>query len=79
MQLFPKGQVINLHPWEYNEVPVLLGAALRQPVPVVILHLTRPPIHPGSGQRLALPRISRRLAEPTWSGTTFRGSRKGAL
>jgi transketolase len=44
MQLFPKGQVINLHPWEYNEVPVLLGAALRQPVPVVILHLTRPPI-----------------------------------
>ena len=44
MQLFPKGQVINLHPWEHNEVPVLLGAALKQDVPVVILHLTRPPI-----------------------------------
>ncbi len=44
MQLFPKGQVINLHPWEHNEVPVLLGAALKQDAPVVILHLTRPPI-----------------------------------
>ncbi len=44
MQLFPKGQVINLHPWEHNEVPVLLGSALKQDVPVVVLHLTRPPI-----------------------------------
>ena len=26
-QLFPDGHVIDLHPWEYNEVPVLLGAA----------------------------------------------------
>ena len=25
-QLFPEGAIINLHPWEYNEVPVLLGA-----------------------------------------------------
>lgn len=44
MQLFPRGHVINLHPWEYNEVPVLLAAALAQPAPVVVLHLTRPPI-----------------------------------
>jgi transketolase len=44
MQLFPKGHVINLHPWEFNEVPVLLGAALEQSVPVIVLHLTRPPI-----------------------------------
>jgi transketolase len=44
MQLFPKGHVINLHPWEHNEVPVLLGAALKEDVPVVVLHLTRPPI-----------------------------------
>jgi transketolase len=44
MQLFPAGQVLNLHPWEYNEVPVLLGAALREDVPIVVLHLTRPPI-----------------------------------
>ncbi len=27
-QLFPEGHVIDLHPWEYNEVPVVLGAAL---------------------------------------------------
>jgi transketolase len=43
-QLFPKGQVINLHPWEHNEVPVMLAAALKQDVPIVALHLTRPPI-----------------------------------
>lgn len=43
-QLFPKGQVINLHPWERNEVPVVLGAALQYDVPIIVLHLTRPPI-----------------------------------
>ena len=43
-QLFPEGQVIDLHPWEYNEVPVVLGAALATDVPIVALHLTRPPI-----------------------------------
>ncbi len=43
-QLFPEGQIINIHPWEYNEVPVLLAAALGQPAPLVALHLTRPPI-----------------------------------
>ena len=43
-QLFPDGAIINLHPWEYNEVPVLLGAALRQTAPIVALHLTRPPV-----------------------------------
>src|ERR1035437_950113 len=43
-QLFPEGQVIDLHPWEYNEVPVVLGAALAQAAPIVALHLTRPPV-----------------------------------
>ncbi len=43
-QLFPDGAVIDVHPWEYNEVPVVLGAALRQKAPIVALHLTRPPI-----------------------------------
>jgi transketolase len=43
-QLFPKGKIINLHPWEHNEVPVLLGAALAQDASVVALHLTRPPV-----------------------------------
>ena len=44
MQLFPAGHVIELHPWEYNEVPVLLAAAFRTGVPIVVLHLTRPPV-----------------------------------
>lgn len=43
-QLFPEGQIINLHPWEHNEVPVVLGAALATDVPVIALHLTRPTI-----------------------------------
>ncbi len=43
-QCFPEGQIINVHPWEHNEVPVVLGAALRQDVPIVALHLTRPAI-----------------------------------
>ncbi len=41
-QLFPDGAVIDLHPWEYNEVPVVLGAAFQQKAPIVALHLTRP-------------------------------------
>ena len=43
-QLFPEGQIINLHPWEHNEVAVMLGAALATDVPIVALHLTRPSI-----------------------------------
>jgi transketolase len=43
-QLFPEGQIINLYPWEYNEVPVVLGAALETNVPIIALHLTRPAI-----------------------------------
>ena len=43
-QLFPDGHVIDIHPWEYNEVPVMLAAALQQDAPIVALHLTRPPV-----------------------------------
>ncbi|RMH02596.1 MAG: transketolase [Planctomycetota bacterium] len=43
-QLFPKGQVIDLHPWEPNDVGPCLLAALGQEVPIVALHLTRPPV-----------------------------------
>ncbi len=43
-QLLPEGSIIDLHPWEFNEVPVVLGAAFAQPVPLVALHLTRPAI-----------------------------------
>jgi transketolase len=53
--LFPKGQVINLHPWEYNEVPVLLGAALREQAPIVALHLTRPPVKIPDREKIGIP------------------------
>jgi transketolase len=43
-QLFPAGHVIDLHPWEHNEVPVMLAAALATDVPIVALHLTRPSV-----------------------------------
>ncbi len=43
-QLFPEGRIINLIPWEYNEVPVLLAAAFSTDASIVALHLTRPPI-----------------------------------
>jgi transketolase len=43
-QLFPDGHVIDLHPWEYNEVPVVLAAALATDVPITALHLTRPSV-----------------------------------
>ncbi|SVD21517.1 uncharacterized protein METZ01_LOCUS374371, partial [marine metagenome] len=51
-QLFPEGHIINLHPWEYNEVPVMLGAALNTDMPIIALHLTRPPI--GIPDRISL-------------------------
>lgn len=54
-QLFPDGKVINLYPWEHNEVPVLLGAALQRDVPIVALHLTRPAIEIPDRDRLGLP------------------------
>jgi len=43
-ELFPEGSIINLHPWEHNEVAPAIGAALATDVPIIALHLTRPPI-----------------------------------
>ena len=54
-QLFPRGSVINLHPWEHNEVPVMLGAALSLDVPIIALHLTRPPITIPDRESLRMP------------------------
>jgi transketolase len=54
-QLFPDGKVIDLHPWEYNEVPVVLGAAFSTEVPIVALHLTRPPIEIPDRTALGVP------------------------
>ncbi len=54
-QLFPEGHLIDLHPWEYNEVPVVLAAALATEVPVVALHLTRPPVEIPDRVALGIP------------------------
>src|SRR5581483_8412966 len=54
-QLFPFGQVIDLHPWEYNEVPVMLAAAFSTSVPIVALHLTRPSIEIPDREALRMP------------------------
>ncbi len=43
-QLFPLGHVINLHPWEHNEVAPALVAAFATGVPLIALHLTRPAV-----------------------------------
>lgn len=53
-QLFPDGQVIDLHPWEYNEVPVMLAAAMLTDKPIVALHLTRPGVKIPDRQALGL-------------------------
>ena len=85
-QLFPEGQVIDLHPWEYNEVPVVLAAALRQAAPIVALHLTRPvhrdPGPRGAGDALALrggPRCVRDAAVPSRSAAHGHGLRPGTV
>jgi transketolase len=44
MELFPEGHVVNVIPWEHNEVPVLIAAAMATDRHIVALHLTRPPI-----------------------------------
>jgi transketolase len=54
-RLFPEGSVIDLHPWEYNEVPVVLGAAFATDVPIVALHLTRPPVEIPDREALGMP------------------------
>ena len=54
-QLLPEGQIINLHPWEHNEVPVMLAAALKEDIHIVGLHLTRPPIEIPDREKLGMP------------------------
>ena len=55
MQLFPEGHVIDLHPWEFNEVPVVLAAACATDVPIIAVHLTRPPIEIPDRAALGMP------------------------
>jgi transketolase len=54
-ELFPDGHIINLYPWEHNEVPVMLSAALMTDVPLIALHLTRPAIIIPDRKALAMP------------------------
>jgi len=54
-QLFPDGAVTDVHPWEYNEVPVVIAAALRAKAPIVALHLTRPSIDIPDRAALGMP------------------------
>jgi len=54
-QLFPNDNIINLHPWEYNEVPVMLASALSTDVPIIALHLTRPSISIPDRKLLGMP------------------------
>jgi len=54
-QLFPEGHILSLHPWEYNEVAPALGAALATNVPIIALHLTRPPYPTPDREALGMP------------------------
>ena len=53
-QLFPDGHIINLHPWEHNEVAPALAAAMSTDVPIVALHLTRPPVEIPDRKKLGM-------------------------
>ena len=54
-QLFPDGHVINLVPWEHNEVAPALAAALQTDVPIIALHLTRPGVTIPDRKALGVP------------------------
>jgi len=54
-QLFPDGHVIDVHPWEYNEVPVVIAAGLRTDRPIIALHLTRAPVEIPDRKALGVP------------------------
>lgn len=41
-ELFPKGHIIDLHPYDYNEVLSMMAAAMSHDAHIIALHLTRP-------------------------------------
>ncbi len=43
--LFPRGHVADLHPYDYNEVLAMLAAAMSHDAHVIALHLTRPGVN----------------------------------
>ncbi|MFQ5601505.1 MAG: transketolase [Candidatus Krumholzibacteriia bacterium] len=54
-QLAPDNQIVDLHPWEHNEVPVVIAAGLRHGAPILALHLTRPKIEIPDREGLGIP------------------------
>jgi transketolase len=54
-QLFPEGHIVDAHPWEHNEVAPVLGAWMKTNIPIIALHLTRPPIDIPNREALDLP------------------------
>jgi transketolase len=54
-QLFPEGRVVDLHPFEHNEVPVVIAAGLALGPPILALHLTRPAITIPDREALGIP------------------------
>ncbi len=54
MQMFPEGQVINLYPWEHNEVAPAIAAAMATDKPIIALHLTRPPVEIPDREKLGM-------------------------
>jgi transketolase len=54
-QLVPDGHIVDLHPWEHNEVPVMLAAGLRHGAHILALHLTRPAIDIPDREALGMP------------------------
>lgn len=53
-QLFPEGHIINLYPWEHNEVAPMIAAAMATDKPIIALHLTRPPIEIPDREKLGM-------------------------
>jgi transketolase len=53
-QLFPDGHAIDVHPWEFNEVPVVIAAALRTNAHIIALHLTRPAVEIPDREKLGM-------------------------
>jgi transketolase len=54
-QLFPEGHIVDAHPWEHNEVAPVLGAWMKTNIPIIALHLTRPPIEIPDREALNIP------------------------
>ncbi len=54
-QLFPYEHVVNIHPWEHNEVAPSLAAAMNTDIPLIAIHLTRPPVLIPDRKALGIP------------------------